>query len=159
MNENQRRCPWCWEWIERTATKCEHCQKDVHPLTEAPPPESRRETAAPSDAPPVGSDATAPPAASPDMDSSTGVAMWWISAILVYGILLAGVAVAVPYPPAQLVAVLLVAEIAAAYLINRAIWRRARSWPTAKVWKMAIYLAVAVVILLVLGWARRRFLG
>jgi hypothetical protein len=92
------------------------------------------------------------------MESSAGMAMWWISAILVYGVLLAGVGVVIPYPRAELVAVLLLAEIVAAYFINRAIWQRARSWPTAKIRKMLIYLVVAVAVLFVLGWARRRFL-
>jgi hypothetical protein len=102
---------------------------------------------------------TVPAAEKPDMETSVGLAMWWISAILVYGVLLSGVGVIIPYPRAELVAVLLLAEIVAAYFINRAIWQRARNWPTAKIWKMMIYLVVAVAVLFALGWARRRFLA
>ncbi|MEJ2238088.1 MAG: hypothetical protein P8X82_07305 [Gemmatimonadales bacterium] len=158
MNEDKRRCPWCWEWIERTATKCNHCQKCVHPLSEAPPPAAESDSKAAPDAQSVEGGAVAPAVVSPDMESSAGMAMWWISAILVYGVLLAGVGVVIPYPRAELVAVLLLAEIVAAYFINRAIWQRARSWPTAKIRKMLIYLVVAVAVLFALGWARRRFL-
>lgn len=163
MNESQRRCPWCWEWIERTATKCNHCGKDVHPLAAAPPPEAQPAaepgTMARAQSPGPDSGTTVPAAVKPDMDSTAGLAMWWISAILVYGVLLSGVGAVVPYPPARLVAVLLVVEIIAAYFINRAIWQRARNWPTAKIWKLMIFLVAAVVVLSVLGWARRRFLG
>jgi len=163
MNEDKRRCPWCWEWIERTATKCNHCQKDVHPLAQAPPqqapPGTEQGTTAPVEPQRAEGGTTAPAAEKPDMESSTGMAMWWISAILVYGVLLSGVGVVIPYPRAQLVAVLLLVEIVAAYFINRAIWQSARNWPTTKIWKMMISLVVVVAVLFVLGWARRRFLG
>jgi hypothetical protein len=164
MNENQRRCPWCWEWIERTATKCQHCEKDVHPLpeapsTEPPPPDTGSEAMAPQVGQGPETGAEAPTVKSPDMDSPTGQALWWISAILIYGILLFGIAVAIPFPRAELAIVLLVVEIGAAYLINRKVWQRVRSWPTFRVRNLLIYLAGAAVALFVLGWVRRRFLG
>ena len=85
--------------------------------------------------------------------------MWWVTAILVYGILLSGVAVAFPFPSAGVGIALLVVEIVAAYFINRAIWDKARHWPASKVHKVVIYLVIAVVVLAVLVWVRRRFLG
>ncbi len=163
MSENQRRCPWCWEWIERTATKCQHCEKDVHPLPEAPSSEPPPETGVGTMAPEVGqgleAGAEAPTVKSPDMESPAGQSLWWISAILIYGILLFGIAVAIPFPRAELAIVLLVFEIGAAYLINRKVWQRVRSWPTFKIRNLIIYLAVAFLALVVLGWVRRRFFG
>jgi len=164
-NENQRRCPWCWEWIERAATKCNHCEKDVHPLRESGPVTTEDAADIPqSEAAPartMAPDASdLPPApAKLDLESSSGVAMWWATAILVYGILLAGVAVAFPFPTAGVGVVLLVVEIAAAYLINRAIWKTAEHWPASKVIKLVLYLATAVVVLGILVWVRRRFIG
>ncbi|UCG87031.1 MAG: hypothetical protein JSW71_00335 [Gemmatimonadota bacterium] len=99
------------------------------------------------------------PATPVDLESSSGVAMWWVTAILVYAILLFGVAVAYPFPPSGLAIALLAAEIVAAYFINRALWRRAREWSSVRVRKLVIYLAVAVVVLIALGWIRRRFIG
>jgi len=32
-NEQQRKCPFCAEWIRPEATVCKHCHKDVPPLT------------------------------------------------------------------------------------------------------------------------------
>jgi hypothetical protein len=93
------------------------------------------------------------------MESTTGVAMWWVTAILIYGILLAGVAVAFPFPTAGIGVAMLVVEIVAAYLINRTIWKTARQWPASKVKKLVLYLAIAVVVLVVLVWVRRRFIG
>ena len=100
-----------------------------------------------------------PPAPRVDLESSSGVAMWWVTAILVYAILLFGVAVAFPFPPAGIAVALLVAEVVAAYFINRALWRRAREWSVARVRKLVVYLGAAVVVLIALGWVRRRFLG
>ena len=150
--------------IDRSATKCDHCGKEVHPLrgsssgaVEAvvPPSDEQGDTI------PGTTEARPekPPAAAVDLESSYGVAIWWVTAILVYAILLFGVAVAFPFPPAGLAAVMLAAEIVAAYFINRALWRRARAWSAAKVRKLVIYLAVAVVVLIALGWVRRRFFG
>jgi hypothetical protein len=85
--------------------------------------------------------------------------MWWVTAILIYGVLLFGVAVAIPFPRAGYAAGLLAAEIVAAYLINRAIWQRARRWPASKVKKLVTYLVAAVVVLIVVVWVRRRFLA
>jgi hypothetical protein len=34
-NEQQRKCPFCAEWIRPEATVCKHCHKDVPPLTTA----------------------------------------------------------------------------------------------------------------------------
>ena len=85
--------------------------------------------------------------------------MWWVTAILVYGILLSGVAVAFPFPTAGVGIVLLVVEIVAAYLINRAIWKTAKHWPASKVKKLLLYLAIAVLVLIVLVWVRRQFIG
>jgi hypothetical protein len=103
--------------------------------------------------------AEAPTVKSPDMESPAGQSLWWISAILIYGILLFGIAVAIPFPRAELAIVLLVFEIGAAYLINRKVWQRVRSWPTFKIRNLIIYLAVAFLALVVLGWVRRRFFG
>ena len=163
-NENQRRCPWCWEWIERSATTCNHCERDVHPPREsgrvttddsaADTPQS--EAASPRT---MASNESEPPSAKLDLESSTGVAMWWVTAILVYGILLSGVAVVFPFPTAGVGIVLLVVEIVAAYLINRAIWKTAKHWPASKVKKLLLYLAIAVLVLIVLVWVRRRFIG
>jgi len=36
-NEQQRKCPFCAEWIRPEATVCKHCHKDVPPLTTAAP--------------------------------------------------------------------------------------------------------------------------
>lgn len=99
------------------------------------------------------------PAASVDLESSYGVATWWITAILVYAVMLFGVALAYPSPPEGIALVLLAVEIVAAYLINRALWQKARNWSVARVKKLVIYLAAAVVVLMVLVWVRRRFLG
>jgi uncharacterized membrane-anchored protein len=100
-----------------------------------------------------------PPPDKLDLESSSGVAMWWVTAILVYVILLSGVAVAFPFPTAAVGVVLLVVEIVAAYLINRTIWKTAKHWPAQKVKKLVLYLAIAVVVLVVLVWVRRRFIG
>ena len=103
--------------------------------------------------------APAPAPAKLDLESSSGVAMWWATAILVYGILLAGVAVAFPFPTAGVGMVLLAVEIVAAYLINRTIWKTAKHWPASKIKKLVLYLAIAVLVLIVLVWVRRRFIG
>jgi hypothetical protein len=36
-NEQQRKCPFCAEWIRPEATVCKHCHKDVPPVTTAAP--------------------------------------------------------------------------------------------------------------------------
>jgi len=36
-NEQQRKCPFCAEWIRPEATVCKHCHKEVPPLTTAAP--------------------------------------------------------------------------------------------------------------------------
>ena len=163
-SEEQRRCPWCWELIERSATRCGHCGKDVHPLRGSASAEVEAPVPAPDEpGEKVGGGQAARPEQTPavpvDLDSPSGIALWWVTAILVYAILLFGVAVAVPFPPAGLGVGMLAAEIVAAYLINRALWRRAREWSIARVRKMVIYLAAAVVVLIALGWIRRRFIG
>lgn len=36
-NEQQRKCPFCAEWIRPEATVCKHCHKEVPPLTTGAP--------------------------------------------------------------------------------------------------------------------------
>jgi hypothetical protein len=162
-DDNQRRCPWCWELIARAATSCDHCGKEVHPLPDTSPVASEgpaAESALPGVVAGSGTQPLVePPVPTVDLESPSGVATWWVTAVLVYGVLLFGVAVAVPFPPAGFAIGLLAAEIIAAYLINRAIWQRARQWPASKVRRLVMYLIVAVVVLIALGWIRRRFLG
>jgi hypothetical protein len=140
--------------IDRTATVCEHCNKDVHPLGAHPSPDegATSPTAEPGSAPEV-------EAAAPPLGDSSGQLIWWVTAILIYAILLFGVNVAFPFPSAGVAAALIVGELVAAYLLNRWIWRRMRAWPTEKVRSTVWIMVVVMIVLAAAGWARRRFLG
>lgn len=158
----KRRCPWCWEWIEASATVCEHCNKEVHARESRASAQGLARASGPTLAPAeptadVAGEATGPQALV-DLTTPVGQLMWWGTAILIYGVLLFGVAVGYPAPRGPIALVLAVVQLAAAYLINRALWARMKSWPTAKVTRTMIWLAVAIVVLMLLGWARRRFL-
>jgi hypothetical protein len=37
-SEQQRKCPYCAEWIRPEATVCKHCHRDVPPIVNAAPP-------------------------------------------------------------------------------------------------------------------------
>jgi hypothetical protein len=95
----------------------------------------------------------------PDLGTTSGQLVWWASAILIYGILLLATALAYPSPGTAVAVVLFMAQLTAAYFINRMLWTRMRSWPAAKVRNTMVILGVVVVVLFVLGWARRRFVG
>lgn len=159
----KRRCPWCWEWIDRAATRCEHCKKDVRPTGQkaAPvqPTTPSGEQAAVND-PAVGSPTALPTAeALPDLGTAVGQIMWWATALLLYGVLLFGVAVVYPAPRGVMAAALLIAQLGAAYLINRVLWTRLKSHPVRQVTRTIVILAISVVVLIALGWARRQFFG
>ena len=159
----KRRCPWCWEWIDRSATKCEHCKKDVRPTGQrlAAPQSATTsgeqvvagEPRAESAAAPTGSEAL------PDLGTAIGQIMWWGTALLLYGVLLFGVAVVYPAPRGAVAALLLIAQLGAAYLINRALWSRLKSRPVRDVVRGIVILAATVVVLIALGWVRRQFLA
>ncbi len=162
-SEQRRRCPWCWELIDRSAAVCAHCNKEVKPLVDR---------GASSGSQPAVGQATDPgtgqaegPAAEvaavglPDLGTTSGQLVWWASAILIYGILLLATALAYPSPGTAVAVVLFMAQLTAAYFINRMLWTRMRSWPAAKVRNTMVILGVVVVVLFVLGWARRRFVG
>ncbi len=111
-------------------------------------------------APPDGS-STAPRGAEalPDLGTAVGQIMWWATALLLYGVLLFGVAVVYPAPRGVLAAALLIAQLGAAYLINRVLWTRLKSHPVRQVTRTIVILAVSVVVLIALGWVRRQFFG
>ena len=159
----KRRCPWCWEWIDRSATRCEHCKKDVRPTgqrqaapqlaTTSGEQAAVGEPGAESSAAPTGAEAL------PDLGTAIGQIMWWGTALLLYGVLLFGVAVVYPAPRGAIAVVLLIAQLGAAYLINRALWTRLKSRPISQVARTMAILAVTVVVLIALGWVRRQFLA
>ncbi len=161
--EQRRRCPWCWELIDRSAAVCSHCNREVKPPVDRA--EGSGSQPAVGQGPDPGSgqpDALAAEVAAvalPDLGTPSGQLVWWASAILIYGILLLATALAYPSPGAAVAVVLFIAQLTVAYFINRMLWTRMRSWPGARVRNTMVMLGVVVVVLFVLGWARRRFLG
>jgi hypothetical protein len=161
-DSEKRRCPWCWEWIERSAAVCEHCKKDV------PAREDRRSvsesqggaahTLASDQALDISLDtARAEPLV--DLSSLPGQLMWWGTGILIYGVLLFGVALAYPSPKGSIALLLVAAQLGAAFFFNRVLWARMKAWPISKVTRTIVVLAIVVALLVVLGWVRRQFLS
>lgn len=162
-SEQQRRCPWCWELIERSAAVCAHCNKEVKPLVDRGPSSGTQPAVSQGTDPGTGQvgDLSAGVAvvSAPDLGTTSGQLIWWASAILIYGILLLATALAYPSPGTAVALVLFVAQLTVAYFINRQLWTHMRRWPGAKVRNTMVIMGVVVVVLFVLGWARRRFLG
>jgi len=94
----------------------------------------------------------------PDLSTATGQIMWWGTALLLYGVLLFGVALVYPAPRGIIAFVLLVVQLGAAYLVNRALWSRLKSCPMSRVIRTIVILGAVVVVLMLLGWVRRQFL-
>ena len=160
--EQRRRCPWCWELIDRSAAVCTQCNKEVKPLVERGASSGSRVAVTRGTDPGNGQDGPAAEVAAvglPDLGTTSGQLAWWASAILIYGVLLLATALAYPSPGTAVAVLLFVAQLTAAYFINRMLWTRMRSWPAAKVRNTMVILGVVVVVLFVLGWARRRFVG
>jgi hypothetical protein len=148
--------------IDLTAAVCEHCNKEVPShRTSGPEPAAQAQpgqTLAPDPAVEA-STATTAAASLVDLSTATGQLMWWGTGILIYGVLLFGFALGYPAPQGSFALLLVVAQLAVAFFLNRFLWTRMKSWPMPKVTRTMIVLAGAVVVLVALGWARRRFLS
>lgn len=156
---DKRRCPWCWEWIDRSATRCQHCNKEVRPTGQRPAPDLPNQAGAQGGtAQPVSTERQGQGDTLPDLSTATGQIMWWGTALLLYGVLLFGVALVYPAPRGIIAFVLLVVQLGAAYLVNRALWSRLKSCPMSRVIRTIVILGAVVVVLMLLGWVRRQFL-
>ncbi len=155
---NLRRCPWCWEMIERWAVVCEHCQKEVSPLEEAPPvaPALEPEPAGsqPGEKAARASTASSSVVAAPLPDNVVQIARW-VTAVLIFAVLLFGVSLLLPSPNGLVIGVLTLGEVAAAYVINQFLWRRLTNHPTinALAWVVGALsvLTIAFMVLRQLG--------
>lgn len=79
----------------------------------------------------------------------------WVTAALIFGVLLFGMSLLLPSPSGIVIAALTLGEVAAAYLINQLLWQRLTKHPTAKTVGFAVgglsVLAVAFKVLRQLG--------
>ncbi len=156
----KRRCPWCWEWIDRSAETCEHCKKEVQARPERQPATDETDAqAAGAPGQDVGdSHETGESRSLHDMSQLPWQLTWWATALLIYGVLLFGVALAYPAPRGIVAVTILLVQLAAAYLLNRLLWSHMKTWARDKITRTIAILAGLVALLIVLGWVRRQFL-
>lgn len=79
----------------------------------------------------------------------------WVTAVLIFGVLLFGMSLLLPSPSGVVIALLTLGEVAAAYFINQFLWQRLTNHPTAKTVGFVVgglsVLAIAFMVLRQLG--------